>query len=161
VGLKITRNEEVVFQKEEKLRLPKTPSFKQVSSGLASGASRLRRGVSGLGGALSSSFSQAFERANELRRESSSVGASFGSFREALGSLSDFRSSFPSLNPIPKDWKNLSSGMSGVSINYGQDAKAALSLMGEAGSEARQVLGSFASRVRRSTSGLSVIAWVR
>jgi hypothetical protein len=175
VGLKITRKEEIVFQKEEKLRLLKTPSFNQVSSGLASGASGLASGASGLasgasrlGRTLSNKLGKVSEGVNELRRESSSVGDSFRSVRDILGSLGDFRSgseSFPSSIPSPRSWTNPLSGMSGVSSsNYKQDAKATLKntrdLVGAASSQTRKALGSFASRVRRSTSGLSASAWL-
>ena len=146
--------------KEESSR---APSFGQVSSGLASGASRLRRGVSSLGGALSSTVSQASEGVRELRRESSGVGESWRYAKDTL-SFKGFVSSGPSSIFPPNSFIHLGSG----NTTYKEDARAALrearSFMGEAGIQSRGAFGSLARRVSeagRSASELSVSAWVR
>ena len=160
VGVEINKNKDTVFRAEKKLRLPETPSFKKVSSGLGRSVSSLGRSASRLGEALSSSVSQASEGVKELRRESS-LRDSFRDARENLRSLRYFKnaSSGPSSIPSPRSWVNLSSVRS--SSNYGQDFKNALSgvggLVGEAGSQTRD----WASNFRRSASELSLRAWVR
>jgi hypothetical protein len=160
----VSKNEETLVEGRVPLRLPRSSSFPgpgAIKSGLGRSTSRLRRGASRLGEALSSSVSQAKEGLGDFRRESSSVGDSLRGARATLRSLGDFGgvSIFPSSSPSPRSWVNLSSVRS--SSNCGQDFKNALSgfggLVGEAGSQTRD----WASNFRISASELSLRAWVR
>ena len=151
------KNGETIAKGEKKLSLPslpRTPSLQQVGSGF----STLRRGVSGLGISLSKTLGEASETIVETRRSSSGLKESWRNAKRTLGSLGDFRSGSPSSFPSPRSFTNLGSG----STIYREDAKNALRQTGEflgaASASSREALGDWASRAKKSASGLRLSA---